>query len=69
MTEVTKLVNFYKGKKGEEVSLTITGHSLGGALALINAYEVATTFLDLPVSVISFGAPRVGNIAFKDIIH
>ncbi|KAG5015257.1 hypothetical protein JHK85_021393 [Glycine max] len=69
MKEVTKLVNFYKGKKGEEVSLTITGHSLGGALALINAYEVATTFLDLPVSVISFGAPRVGNIAFKDELH
>ncbi|KAF7842913.1 phospholipase A1-Igamma1, chloroplastic-like [Senna tora] len=65
MKEVTKLVKFYK-EKGEEVSLTITGHSLGGALALLNAYEAASTIPDLPVSVISFGAPRVGNFAFKD---
>uniref|UniRef100_A0A6N2L2Y9 Fungal lipase-type domain-containing protein n=1 Tax=Salix viminalis TaxID=40686 RepID=A0A6N2L2Y9_SALVM len=52
--------------KGEEVSLTVTGHSLGGALALLNAYEAATVIPDLFVSVISFGAPRVGNIAFKE---
>lgn len=65
MKEVTKLVKFYK-EKGEEVSLTITGHSLGGALALLNAYEAASTIPELPVSVISFGAPRVGNFAFKD---
>lgn len=68
MKEVTQLVQFYK-EKGEEVSLTITGHSLGGALALLNAYEVAKTIQDLPISVISFGAPRVGNIAFKEELH
>lgn len=68
MKEVTKLVNIFK-EKGEEVSLTITGHSLGGALALINAYEAASTIVDVPISVISFGAPRVGNIAFKDELH
>ncbi|KAL2343417.1 hypothetical protein Fmac_004702 [Flemingia macrophylla] len=65
MNEVTNLVKGFR-EKGEQVSLTITGHSLGGALALLNAYEVAATIVDLPVSVISFGAPRVGNIAFKD---
>lgn len=65
MQELTRLVNLYKGK-GEEVSLTITGHSLGGALALLNAHEAATAFPDLFISVISFGAPRVGNIAFRD---
>ncbi|KAK7359434.1 hypothetical protein VNO77_01394 [Canavalia gladiata] len=68
MKEVIKLVKFYK-EKGEEVSLTITGHSLGGALALLNAYEAALTIPNLPISVISFGAPRVGNIAFKDELH
>ncbi|XP_061352950.1 phospholipase A1-Igamma3, chloroplastic [Gastrolobium bilobum] len=68
MKEVTKLVNFYK-EKGEQVSLTITGHSLGGALALLNAYEAKATIPDLPINVISFGAPRVGNIAFKDELH
>ncbi|XVF25403.1 hypothetical protein REPUB_Repub13aG0209600 [Reevesia pubescens] len=64
IVEVKKLVTFYE-ERGEEVSLTITGHSLGGALALLNAYEAAATLPGLPVSVISFGAPRVGNSAFR----
>ncbi|KAK7824869.1 phospholipase a1-igamma1 [Quercus suber] len=66
--EVTRLVELYR-EKGEDVSLTVTGHSLGGALALLNAYEAASTIPNLPVSVISFGAPRVGNIAFRDELH
>lgn len=65
MAEIRRLVKFYSDK-GEEVSLTITGHSLGGALALLNAHEAAAE--DIPglshVSVVSFGAPRVGNAAF-----
>ncbi|XP_030972286.1 phospholipase A1-Igamma1, chloroplastic-like [Quercus lobata] len=65
MEEVNRLVKFYKAK-GEEISFTITGHSLGGALALLNAYEAATSIPGLPISVISFGAPRVGNLAFKE---
>ncbi|XP_043700780.1 phospholipase A1-Igamma1, chloroplastic-like [Telopea speciosissima] len=65
MNEITRLVNFYRAR-GEEVSLTITGHSLGGALSLLNAYEAAKAIPDLPVNVISFGAPRVGNNAFKE---
>ncbi|XP_062095403.1 phospholipase A1-Igamma1, chloroplastic [Humulus lupulus] len=69
MKEVKKLVEMYK-QKGEEVSVTITGHSLGGALALLNAYEAAATLpREVPVSVISFGAPRVGNHAFRDELH
>ncbi|XP_062162960.1 phospholipase A1-Igamma1, chloroplastic-like [Alnus glutinosa] len=68
MKEVTRLVEMYR-EKGEEVSLTVTGHSLGGALALLNAYEAAATIPNLPVSVISFGAPRVGNVGFRDELH
>ncbi|XP_058100295.1 phospholipase A1-Igamma1, chloroplastic-like [Magnolia sinica] len=68
MGEVKTLMKLYKDK-GEEVGLTITGHSLGGALALLNAYEVASSLPDLPISVISFGAPRVGNIAFRDELN
>ncbi|KAA8519431.1 hypothetical protein F0562_013694 [Nyssa sinensis] len=68
MKEVKRLVEFYK-ERGEEVSLTITGHSLGGALALLNAYEAAASFPGLHINVISFGAPRVGNIAFRDELH
>ena len=66
MEAVKRLLEFFKGR-GEEVSLTVTGHSLGGALALLNAYEAASSLPDLDhISVISFGAPRVGNIAFRD---
>jgi hypothetical protein len=65
MREVNRLMELYKGK-AEEISFTIAGHSLGGALALLNAYEAATSIPGLPISVISFGAPRVGNMAFKE---
>ncbi|XWS19898.1 hypothetical protein CRYUN_Cryun31cG0055800 [Craigia yunnanensis] len=59
-------LSIYSSKEtGEEVSLTVCGHSLGGALALLNAYDAATYFPDLFINVISFGAPRVGNIHFK----
>jgi hypothetical protein len=68
MKEVTRLVEMYR-EKGEEVSLTISGHSLGGALALRNAYEAAATIPNLPVSVISFGTPRVGNVGFRDELN
>lgn len=66
MEEVKRLLEFFKGK-GEEVSFTVTGHSLGGALALLNAYDAASSLPELDhISVISFGAPRVGNLAFRD---
>ncbi|CAA6657876.1 unnamed protein product [Spirodela intermedia] len=54
------------GERDEEVSLTVTGHSLGGALALLSAHEAAAAAIPglSHVSVISFGAPRVGNREF-----
>ncbi|KAH6790182.1 alpha/beta-Hydrolases superfamily protein [Perilla frutescens var. frutescens] len=68
MREVKRLVDEYK-KRGQHVSLTITGHSLGGALGLLNAYEAAKNFPGLAISVVSFAAPRVGNIAFRDELY
>ncbi|XP_057763942.1 phospholipase A1-Igamma1, chloroplastic [Salvia miltiorrhiza] len=68
MTEIKKLVDHYT-RLGQRVSLTITGHSLGGALGLLNAYEAAKNFPTLPISVLSFAAPRVGNIAFRDELY
>ncbi|XP_010275454.1 PREDICTED: phospholipase A(1) DAD1, chloroplastic-like [Nelumbo nucifera] len=50
----------------EPLSLTITGHSLGAALATLTAYDITTTFNQAPlVTVFSFGAPRVGNRSFR----
>ncbi|KAK4260336.1 hypothetical protein QN277_003465 [Acacia crassicarpa] len=62
--EVKRLMEEYKG---ETLSITVTGHSLGAALALLVADEISTCGADVPpVAVISFGGPRVGNKAFKD---
>ena len=43
----------------------LTGHSLGGALALLAAYDLASQ--GYPVKgVVTFGAPRVGTRIFED---
>ncbi|CAN6279400.1 unnamed protein product [Urochloa humidicola] len=64
MEEVRRLMEKYKG---EELSITVVGHSLGAALALLVADEVASTIPDAPpVAVVSFGGPKVGNAAFVD---
>lgn len=54
------------------MSITITGHSLGSALAILSAYDIAESGLDkpekterIPISVMSFSGPRVGNTRFK----
>ncbi|ETV95651.1 hypothetical protein H310_11071 [Aphanomyces invadans] len=50
-----------------DVQIYFTGHSLGGALATLAAFDIATdaTFnLNEEVVMYSFGAPRVGNHEF-----
>ena len=42
MEELKNHVKFYREKR-EQVCLTITRHSLGGALALLNADEAAAS--------------------------
>lgn len=64
MDEVRRLMEKYKG---EELSITVVGHSLGSALALLVADEIATSVPDAPpVAVVSFGGPKVGNGAFVE---
>jgi hypothetical protein len=48
-------------------SLTITGHSLGAALATLAAVDIAKN-LKLRVTCINFGCPRVGNKEFADLV-
>ncbi|KAL0371232.1 UNVERIFIED_CONTAM: Phospholipase A1-Igamma1, chloroplastic [Sesamum angustifolium] len=45
LTEVNRLINEVYPK--EEVSVTITGHSLGGALALLSAYDIVETGINM----------------------
>lgn len=50
----------------EPLSFTVTGHSLGAALATLAAYDIKKSFQNSPlVTVISFAGPRVGNWNFR----
>ena len=49
-------------------SVLVTGHSLGGALATLSAFEVASTFLDRQVLLTTFGSPRVVNAEFARVL-
>ncbi|KAG5008131.1 hypothetical protein AAZX31_09G222600 [Glycine max] len=61
--EIGRILKTYEG---ENLSLTITGHSLGAALATLTAYDIKNSFIrQPPVTVISFGGPRVGNRSFR----
>jgi hypothetical protein len=42
----------------------VTGHSLGGALAILNAFDIAV-HTQRPVTVFTFGQPRVGGEKFR----
>ena len=47
--------------------LTVTGHSLGGAVALLAAADLGQLYLDRPlrpIQVVTFGCPKVGNLDF-----
>jgi hypothetical protein len=70
LSEVKRLLDMYAG---EEVSITFTGHSLGAALAVLSAYDIVETGLNVlpdgravPLCVFSFAGPRVGNVRFKE---
>jgi triacylglycerol lipase len=47
-------------------SVTVTGHSLGGALATLCAVDVQYNFSSIPIELYTFGSPRVGNKGFSD---
>ncbi|KAJ9189288.1 hypothetical protein P3X46_000598 [Hevea brasiliensis] len=71
LSEVSRLLNKYKG---EEISISLAGHSMGSSLALLLAYDISELGLNklnnpstnIPVTVFSFGGPRVGNAGFKE---
>ncbi|KAF7837100.1 galactolipase DONGLE, chloroplastic [Senna tora] len=73
LSEIWRLLRKHKGEK---MSLTMGGHSMGSALGVLVAYDVAELGLNrlggredeesvIPVAVFSFGGPRVGNLGFK----
>ncbi|KAK8658237.1 hypothetical protein V6N13_036447 [Hibiscus sabdariffa] len=65
--EVKRLMEAYKG---ETLSITITGHSLGAALSLLVADEISSCAPQVPpIAVFSFGGPKVGNKGFVNRLN
>ncbi|KXZ45677.1 hypothetical protein GPECTOR_52g74 [Gonium pectorale] len=58
------------GERGGPWRVLVTGHSLGGALATLAAYELAERRCPArtvqQISLYTYGAPRVGNKAFAE---
>jgi len=50
-------------------SLTVVGHSLGGAIANIEGVSLKLRIPALTVKIVTFGEPRVGNQAWADYLN
>ncbi|XP_012092422.2 phospholipase A1-II 1 [Jatropha curcas] len=76
LAAVRRNVDKYAALK-EDVSITITGHSLGSALATLNAMDIAFNGYNkpsgsdtgYPVTAFVFASPRVGNKEFQDVFN
>ncbi|OMO97578.1 Lipase, class 3, partial [Corchorus capsularis] len=52
----------------EEISIAVTGHSLGGALVMLNAMDIVANGHNKPTRMVTafvYGGPQVGNDGLK----
>lgn len=61
-----KLINYLRDKDLLKKKVTITGHSLGGAVGTICAFDLVATFEKLNLHVYTYGSPSVGDRFFVD---
>ncbi|XP_076883159.1 phospholipase A1-IIdelta-like [Bidens hawaiensis] len=66
LTTIRQLVSKYET---EEVSIIITGHSLGASLSIVSAFDLAENGITVPIAAFVFGSPQVGNKAFNDSLN
>ncbi|XP_031505402.1 phospholipase A1-IIgamma-like [Nymphaea colorata] len=73
LMEISRLVKLYKN---EDISITMTGHSLGAAISTLSAIDVVANGINtieadpnrhIPVTAIVFACPRVGDAGFKQV--
>ncbi|KAG8994553.1 hypothetical protein FRB94_009800 [Tulasnella sp. JGI-2019a] len=64
LTEVKALVTSYA-----TTTVTVVGHSLGGAIANLEGVSLKLLIPTLTVKIITFGEPRVGNPAWADYLN
>lgn len=68
MEEIESLIQTYSK---DEISITVVGHSMGGALATINGADIVVNGKNnvpknpCPVTVFTFSSPMVGNESFQ----